>query len=182
VKPRPVLVIALGLLAVLTTAACGDKSKVGNDQLLNFKDQANNRLGVTTTTGAPAPTTTAAGGAKAGVGAATTQKPTTTTAAPVVVSTTTTARPAPVTEIAIYGDSGPSQFEPAQAAAYVGGVFRWTNKDSVARSVLADDGSFTSPSLPPGGTFELKAQKAGTFNYHDGTRPYAVGAIQVIAR
>ncbi|MEA3075488.1 MAG: hypothetical protein QOF60_396 [Actinomycetota bacterium] len=175
------LVVALGLV-VLLTAACGDKSKVGNDKLLNFKDQANNRLGVTTTTAAPAPTTTAAGGTKAGVGAATTQKPTTTTAMAAVASTTTTARPAPVTEIAINSDAGPSQFEPAQAAAYVGGIFRWTNKDTVARSVEADDGSFTSPALPPGGTFELKAQKVGTVNYHDGTRPYAVGAIQVIAR
>jgi plastocyanin len=172
--------IVMVVVAALA-AACGGENKVGDDQLLNFQDQANNRLGVTTTTAVPATTTTVQGGAKAGVGAATTQpKATTTTAAAVV--TTTTARQAPVTEIAINSDAGPSQFDPAQAAAYVGGVFRWTNKDTVARSIVADDGSFTSRSLPPGGTFELKAEKVGTVNYHDGTRPYAVGAIQVIAR
>jgi plastocyanin len=180
---RRTFVVALAVLAALF-AACGESNKVGDESTLNFKEQANNRLGVTTTTEATTTTVAAAGAGapgKAGVAAATT-----TTAAPVTTTTaaptTTTAKAAPVTAIAINSDGGSSQFEPSQAAAYVGGVFRWTNTDSVPRSVEADDGSFRSPSIPPGGTFELKATKAGTVNYHDGTRPYAVGAIQVVAR
>lgn len=181
---RTRLIAAIAVLALLA-AACGESNKVGDESTLNFQDQANNRLGATTTTTAAATTTLpgeGTGPGKAGLAApttTTTAAPTTTTAPP---TTTTTARATPVTAIAINSDGGTSQFEPSQAAAYVGAIFRWTNTDTVPRSVEADDGSFASPMIPPGGTFELKATKAGTFNYHDGTRPYAVGAIQVVAR
>jgi hypothetical protein len=33
--------------------------------------------------------------------------------------------------------------------------------------------------IPPGGTFDFKATTAGSYNYHDGTRPYAVAQLQV---
>jgi hypothetical protein len=36
--------------------------------------------------------------------------------------------------------------------------------------------------LQPGGTFRYAASTAGNFPYTDGTRPYAVGTIEVIAR
>ncbi len=188
-RARILITVVVALSAALS--ACGEKNKVGNGALLDFKDQAQGRLGATTTT-APVETTIAAAGGKAGVGQVTTttvaptttQAPalaatTTTTAAP---TTTTTARQAPVTEISINSDGGSSQFDPSQAAAFVGGIFRWTNRDSVPRSVEADDGSFRSPMLGPGESFDFKAAKVGTVNYHDGTRPYAVAAIQVVAR
>ncbi len=187
-KSRILLVVVAMMASVW--AGCGEKNKVGDDQLLDFKEQAQDRLGATTST-VPVETTLApVGGGKAGVGQATTTAPPT-TQAPVVTTappttaapvTTTTARQAPVTEIAINSDGGASQFDPSQAAAFVGGIFRWTNKDSVPRSVEADDGSFRSPMLAPGESFDLKASRAGTVNYHDGTRPYAVAAIQAVAR
>lgn len=177
------LVVVVLLLASL--AACGEENKVGDDQLLDFKEQAQERLGATTTTVPVETTLPTDGGGKAGVGQTTVAPAPTaapTTAPPTTAAPTTTVRQAPVTEIAINSDGGSSQFDPSQAAAFVGGIFRWTNKDSVPRSVEADDGSFRSPMLAPGETFEFKAAKTGTVNYHDGTRPYAVGAIQVVAR
>jgi plastocyanin len=177
------------LLSLLVTflvvfAACGEDNKVGEGVDLNIKDQVNNqRLGATTTTTTAAPTETSAP-QSAAVGRATT-----TTAAPATTVTTaapaptTTAKPAPALEIEINGDgAGTSQFAPSQARVYVGTTVKWTNVDSVARSVEADDGSFSSGSIAPGATFEYKADKVGRFNYHDGTRPYAVAALEVLAR
>jgi len=166
----------IGVLAaaVLLMSACGDKNKVGDESLLNFKDQTNQRLGETTTTAAPvttAPPTTVAGG-KAAVGATTTAPPR---------ATTTTA--AVTFDIAINSDSaGSSQFDPPSARVFVGTVVRWVNKDTVARSVEADGRQFASPSIPPGGTFTYRVSTAGRLNYHDGTRPYAVASLDVVSR
>lgn len=168
--------IALLLLVVLV-ASCGKKNKVGDESLLNFKDQAQKeRLGATTTTAAQAtttapPTTAAAGGNKGAL-----RNSTTTT----VAATTTTQVQA--FEIAVNSDQGGSQFAPPSAQVYVNTSVRWTNKDTVARSVEADNGLFRSPEIPPGGTFTYRFTKTGKVNYHDGTRPYAVGSIEVLAR
>lgn len=165
------------LLFVLVAAACGKENKVGDESLLNFKDQAQKeRLGETTTTVAAASTTappTTAAGNKGAL------RNTTTTAA-AAAATTTTAVDA--FDIAINSDQGGSQFAPPAAQVYVNTIVRWTNKDSVARSVQADDGSFRSPSIAPGASWTYRPTKTGRFNYHDGTRPYAVASLEVIPR
>ncbi|HVF75851.1 MAG TPA: hypothetical protein VM938_12445 [Acidimicrobiales bacterium] len=167
-------IIGVLAAAALLLSACGDKNKVGDESLLNFKDQTQQRLGATTTT-APtattAPPTTVAGG-KAGVGA--------TTTAPARATTTTAA----VTfDIAINSDQGgSSQFDPPSARVFVGTVVRWVNKDTVNRSVEADGGRFASPPIPPGGTYTYRVSTAGQINYHDGTRPYAVASLEVVNR
>ncbi len=156
---------------ILLVAACGNDNKVGDESLLNFKDQANQRLGDTTTTAAPAttaPPTTVAGG-KAAVGGA----------------TSTTARATTTTQqntfdIAINSDAATSQFDPPSAQVYVGTIVRWVNKDTVPRSVEADAGQFKSAALPPGGTFTFRVSAPGRLNYHDGTRPYAVASLEVL--
>ena len=167
----PVWLVAM---AVLVTAACGSDNKVGDESLVNFKDQAQERLGArTTTTGAPV--TTAAGqGGQLAIGAkTTTTRATATTAAPVQQAF----------EIDINGDnSTTTQFDPPAARVFKGTVVKWTNKDSVARSIEADNGAFKSPSIPPGGTFTYTANAPGAFNYHDGTRPYAVASLEVVNR
>lgn len=165
------------LLFVLVAAACGKENKVGDESLLNFKDQAQKeRLGETTTTVAAAsttaPPTTAAAANKGAL------RNTTTTAAP--AATTTTAVNA--FDIAINSDQGGSQFAPVSAQVYVNTLVRWTNKDTVARSVEADDGSFRSPSIAPGAAWTYRPTKTGRFNYHDGTRPYAVASLEVLPR
>jgi hypothetical protein len=131
----------------LVGAACGSDNKVGDDSLLNFKEQANNRLGETTTTTAAATTTTAASGkattttlkagAKAGVGETTTTSRATATTAP--IQTTTTQAAQTVREIRIFGDNdaGHDALEPLTQTAFVGSVNRWINNYMVARSVRA---------------------------------------------
>jgi hypothetical protein len=49
----------------------------------------------------------------------------------------------------------------------------------VPRSVEDSAGAFRSPTIPPGGSWDYKANTAGTYNYSDGTRPYAVGQLVV---
>ena len=173
------------LLASALFAACGGDNKVGDDKLLDFKEEAQGRLGATTTT-VPVETTVAPSGSggKAGLGA-TTAPPTTaaptTTAAPVV--TTTTERKVATFEIAINGDNaGTTQFDPSSSRVFAGTLVKFTNKDAEPRSVEADDGSFQSPSIAPGESWTYNATKTGTFNFHDGTRPYAVGRLEVLAR
>jgi plastocyanin len=171
------------VILALALAGCGSgKEKTGDESLLNFQEQANQRLGATTTTKA-APTTTAPtgpGGKPLSQNGATptTARPTATTAPP----TTATTAPQAVLEIAIRSDNAESKFEPENAAVYVGSIVRWVNKDTVPRSVQADGGQFRSPMIPPGGKFEYKATKEGTYNYTDGTRPYAIGILQVLPK
>jgi plastocyanin len=175
----------LVIVAVALAGCGGDKAEVGDKSLLNFEEQANQRLGVTTTTAAPTTTTAATGpggkpyaqGGTAGT-TPTTAKATATTAPP----TTATTVPQATLEIAIRSDNADTKFDPENAAVYTGSIVRWVNKDTVARSVEADGGQFRSPMIPPGGKFEYRATKEGTFNYHDGTRPYAVAILQVLPK
>lgn len=167
---RPLLAV---LLAVLLLAACGDSTKVGDESLLNFEEQAQARLGETTTTVAPeaAPTTVAPAG-KAGIG-----QQTTTTA----MATTTTLPPERRFEITINADnSSTTQFDPSASRVFRGTFVTWVNRDTVPRSVEGDKGEFASGPIPPGGTFTYKATTAGRIAYHDGTRPYAVGFLEVV--
>jgi plastocyanin len=165
---------ACGVLVL--AAGCGGDNKVGDDSLLNFKDQAQQRLGATTTTATP--TTVAGAKGQLGLGA-------TTTAPPKKVATTQppVQQAQQTFDIEINSDGTSStQFDPAAARVFKGTVIKWTNKDTVARSVEADNGAFKSAAIPPGGTFTFKADALGQFNYHDGTRPYAVGAFEVVNR
>ncbi len=178
------------LLLVAVLGACGEDNKVGEGVDLNIKDQVNSeRLGAattTTTTAAPtetsAPQSAAVGRATTTTAAAAAPVASTTTAAPAPAPTTTT-KAAPVLAIAINGDAGgQSQFDPSQARVYVGTTVKWTNADSQPRSIEADDGTFASSTLAPGESFTYKTDRAGKFNYHDGTRPYAVGTLEVSGR
>jgi plastocyanin len=169
-----VLVIAV-CGATLLLSACGGDNKVGDDSLLNFKDQANKRLGETTTTVAVATTVAGAKG-QLGLGAATT------TTRPVATTQPAQAQQATL-EIDINSDGAAStQFDPSGARVYKGSLVKWVNKDTQARSVESDTGAFKSPSIPPGGTWTYSATTPGKFNYHDGTRPYAVASLEVVNR
>ena len=163
----------LTLVFALLVAACSSDNKVGEGVDLSIGNQVEQeRLGQATTTVAPPTTAAGADGSQGAIGRATTTAP---TAPP-----TTEAPKQQFFEIGIHGDnSGTSQFAPSAVAVGKGVTVRWTNRDSVARSVEADNGAFNSGPIPPGGTFLWKADKAGAFNYTDGTRPYAVGRIEV---
>ena len=57
-------------------------------------------------------------------------------------------------------------FSPGALTVKVGTSVTWTNQDSVAHTVTADDGSFDSGHLGNGLTFKQTFAKAGTFAYH----------------
>ena len=156
--------------AALLLAGCSDDSSVGDAGLLEGTDgNAGTRLGETTTTATPDTTAPPAPDQN---------QPATTRPAP-----TTTARPAAQAfQIKIQSDQAGTQFEPRVAQVFAGTPVTWTNTDSVPRSVEFADQSFSSGPIPPGGTATFTANRAGEFNYSDGTRPYAVGTLRVQAR
>lgn len=169
----------LGLAGVLALAGCNDDSSVGGDlDVSGGPSTSACRLGECTTT-----TTTATAVNQAPATSTTARKSNTTTT--VVRTTTTQAVTTTTTEevaigVKIQSDTTQGgQFDPRQASVPRNSLVRWTNTDSVARSVQADSGEFRSPAIPPGGTFSYRATKAGVINYHDGTRPYAVASLEV---
>lgn len=86
--------------------------------------------------------------------------------------------------IAINSDSsGQPAFFPPAAQVYAGTIITFTNHDSVVRSVVSDPGApvaFNSGPLAPGASWTFTAKTAGQYNYHDGTRPYAVADFKVL--
>ena len=182
---RRAMVLLLAGLALVTSAACGSDNKVGDESLLNFKEQAGNRLGETTTTTA-APTTTTAQGVvttttkpKAGGAAATSTTVKAGTAATATTATTAPAAVQTIREIYIYGDDAAQPLDPQIQTAYTGSIIRWINKDTVERAVRADSGQFASPVIKPGGSWDYTANTVGTFAYGDDTRPYVKGELRV---
>ncbi|HKE99467.1 MAG TPA: cupredoxin family copper-binding protein [Actinomycetes bacterium] len=70
------------------------------------------------------------------------------------------------------------QFSPATLKVKRGRQVTWTNKQSVAHTVTADDGAFDR-SMPAGATFSLAFPKAGSFAYHCSIHPTMHGTIVV---
>jgi plastocyanin len=57
-------------------------------------------------------------------------------------------------------------FSPRVVRVPVGGSVEWTNDGNTIHDVTADDGSFRSPTLQPGDTFEHVFPTEGAFPYH----------------
>ncbi len=170
--PGALRLLAAGAALVLLLAGCSDGTQVGDKGLLEGTDGAGGtRLGETTIP--PTTASTAPAPDKPGGGATTTAKP----------APATTAKPAAEGyPIKIQPDQAGTQFEPRVAQVFAGTPVTWTNTDSVPRSVEFADQSFMSGPIPPGGKATYTANRAGEFNYSDGTRPYAVGTLKVQAR
>jgi plastocyanin len=178
---RRTLIIAVLVLLAVSLAGCKQSNKVGDRGILDVKgasDRAALGQGTTTLLGPPTSAPAVSSGA---IGATTVPK---TTAAPVTTAkavTTTTQRKA--FEITINNDkTGDTQFVPNAARVYSGTIVRFKNVDSVPRSVVADNQAFNSGPIAPGGTWDYTAGTVGKFNFKDGTRPYAVGSLEVLAR
>ena len=168
-RPLRLLIFATAIVALLL-AGCSEDNQVGSRELTDFEQKQQGRLG-STTTAAAAPTTTAAAQQPG-------EQTTTTRAAPA-----TTAKPATKGyEIKIQSDQSSTQFEPRVAQVFTGTPVTWTNTDSVPRSVEFADQSYVSGPIAPGASATFTANRAGEFNYSDGTRPYAVGTLRVQAR
>ena len=55
----------------------------------------------------------------------------------------------------------------------------WKNGDTVNRQLVADDSSWKSPVIKPGGTWSHTFVNGGTFRYHGAVKPTQHGAIEV---
>jgi plastocyanin len=176
---------AFALVAVLTVllAGCSGEEQVGSDELLDFEEQSEGaRLGERKVASEKAPAGTAKPARKR-KHAAPAPSPKPARAVQPSPEEKKDTGPDIALEIKITGDqSGTSQFDPSAARIFDGTCARWKNTDSAARSVEADDDSFRSGMIKPGKTWTWCPKSTGTFNYHDGTRPYAVAYIEVVKR
>ena len=144
-----------GCIALLAlTAACGSSNKVGTGIDINKLNAKANRLGALNL-----PKSTGQGGF---VGQQEQQKQL--EAAAVAFRITS------------------SGYDPYYIRVYKGGSIKVTNVDSKARTVTADRGEFDSGSIAPGITWVYQANTVGKFNFHDATRPFVVGTLEVLAK
>jgi hypothetical protein len=65
---------------------------------------------------------------------------------------------------------------------FVGSVIKATNKTDEPRSVVARHGEFDSGPIAPGKSWVYNASQVGKFEFGDGTRPYVLGTLEVLAR
>jgi plastocyanin len=70
-------------------------------------------------------------------------------------------------------------FAPASLTVSVGSTVTWTNQDSPAHTVTADDASFDSKQISNGASFKQTFAKAGTFTYHCAIHTSMKGTIVV---
>ena len=70
-------------------------------------------------------------------------------------------------------------FTPASVTVPRNRAVRWTNNGGTAHTVTADDASFESNSIAPGGTFQRTFTVAGTFGYHCTIHPGMTGSVTV---
>lgn len=70
-------------------------------------------------------------------------------------------------------------FGPATLEVAAGTTVTWTNSDTTAHTVTADDGSFDSKSIASGSTFSQAFAKAGTYTYHCAIHPSMKATITV---
>lgn len=71
-------------------------------------------------------------------------------------------------------------YQPALINVTAGTTVTWTNHDSVAHTVTANDGSFDSGSIEAdGGTFEFTFSEPGTYSYHCTFHPTMMGEVVV---
>lgn len=70
------------------------------------------------------------------------------------------------------------EFRPAQSAARVGDSIEWINKDVVAHTATARDGSWEIV-IPAGQTKRVPAEKAGNFAYYCRFHPNMTGLLKI---
>lgn len=70
-------------------------------------------------------------------------------------------------------------FVPSTTTITVGDTVTWRNADTVNRQIVANDGSFASPTLKPGESYSVTFSKTGRVNYRDADRSNVRGVIVV---
>jgi plastocyanin len=72
-----------------------------------------------------------------------------------------------------------SGFSPASVTIKTGDAVRWTNNDTKNHQVVANNGTFASPTITPGRSYTHTFNTAGTFRYHDALHPSLTGRVVV---
>jgi plastocyanin len=72
-----------------------------------------------------------------------------------------------------------SGFSPASVTIRTGDAVKWTNADTKNHQVVANNGTFASPTLAPGRSWTHTFNTAGTFRYHDALHPSLTGRVVV---
>ena len=70
-------------------------------------------------------------------------------------------------------------FDPDSVTVKAGDTVTWTNQDSAAHTVTADDNSWTSPNIAKGATFSHTFTTAGTVAYHCSIHPTMKATVVV---
>lgn len=162
------------LAAIVFAGGCASDSQVGSQDNLGFKEQQGGRVGAIERSTAPVRTATPKPA---------TRRPTTAPTRPAPSPTRTAARrsprpPAAAFTIKIVATG--QGFDPFNFAVTKGTRVKVLNTDSTARTFTSDvAGEFDSGPLAPGDSFIYTAVKVGAFNFHDQTRPFAVGRMEV---
>jgi plastocyanin len=72
-------------------------------------------------------------------------------------------------------------YSPAQTTVRVGEAVTWTNSNSAAHTVTADDASFNSGTLAQGGVYSRTFDATGIYSYSCAIHPSMVGSVRVIS-
>jgi plastocyanin len=70
-------------------------------------------------------------------------------------------------------------FSPTSRTIATTDAIKWTNNDTKNHQVVANNGSFVSPTIAPGKSYTHTFNTAGTFRYHDALYPSHTGKIIV---
>jgi plastocyanin len=70
-------------------------------------------------------------------------------------------------------------FSPASVTIKSGDAVKWSNTDTKAHQVVANNGAFASPTIAPGRTWTHTFNTAGTYRYHDALHPALTGKVVV---
>jgi plastocyanin len=106
------------------------------------------------------------------------------TPTPKQASTSIPSTQAPISSTAVSGSkvditiSG-FKFDPDTVTVTIGTTVTWTNQDTTAHTVVADDGSWKSDSLAKGANFSFTFDKAGTYTYICSIHPTMKGTVIV---
>lgn len=70
-------------------------------------------------------------------------------------------------------------FSPASVTIKTGDAIKWTNTDTKAHQVVANNGAFASPTIAAGRSWTRTFNTAGTYRYHDALHPALTGKVVV---
>ncbi|TML32683.1 MAG: hypothetical protein E6G24_09670 [Actinobacteria bacterium] len=70
-------------------------------------------------------------------------------------------------------------FSPASVTIKTTDAVKWSNTDTKAHQVVANNGAFASPTIAAGHTWTHTFNTAGTYRYHDALHPALTGKVVV---